>query len=85
MVYFLSFFLLYIFFKFLFSIQGWTGGEKNALVLPDEIGVAHAKLGDKAPRGYFYWCISTEGQIPTGHKDPLYYAAGLNEFLHVRT
>ena len=68
--------------------NGWAGaaGGKNALVLPSEVGAAHERLrrDGLAPRGYFFWCIATEGQVPAGHTQPLYFAAGLNEFLHVR-
>ena len=68
--------------------NGWTGGAggKNALVEPADVGAAHERLrrDGVAPRGYFFWCIATEGQVPAGHSDPLYFAAGLNDFLHVR-
>jgi hypothetical protein len=39
--------------------NGWAGGadHRNALVLPDEIGRAHAELARQGipPRGYFFW------------------------------
>jgi hypothetical protein len=67
--------------------NGWAGAtDKNALVLPADVGAAHERLrrDGLAPRGYFFWCIPSEGQVPAGRDEPLFFAAGLNDFLHVR-
>lgn len=68
--------------------NGWTGGagDRNALVLPAQIGDAHERLRRRgmAPRGYFFWSIPQEGITPPNSTEPLYFAQGLNAFLHVR-
>lgn len=68
--------------------NAWGGGSdnKNVLVYPQDIGIAHTKLQqiNMEPRGYFVWVIDAEGQIPPNQTEPLYFFKGLNDFLHVR-
>ena len=66
--------------------NAWTGGAKNAYVQPADIGDAHERLrrAGMAPRGYFFWSIPSEGDIPQRAAEPLFFAKGLNDFLHVR-
>jgi len=67
--------------------NGWAGGsDKNVLIMPEDVGRAHAALDAQglAPRGYFFWSISQEGSVPPGQQTPLYFAAGLNDFMQTR-
>lgn len=67
--------------------NGWADNKKNILIMPDQLASAYAALaasGAGAPRGFAYWAIDNEGQVPYGHTQPLYMAAGLNSFLHTR-
>jgi hypothetical protein len=49
--------------------NGWAGGKKGSLlIMPDEAGQAYQDLKDVGlePRGFGFWSLHEEGQIPTG-------------------
>ena len=66
--------------------NGWITQGKNALVMPDEAQVAYETLKAHGlePRGFVFWEIEAEGEVPPGQQAPLYMAKGLNAFLHTR-
>lgn len=66
--------------------NGWADNSRNVLLMPDEAGQAYAdlKAAGQEPRGFVFWAVELEGEIPSGQSDPLFMAAGLNEFLHTR-
>jgi hypothetical protein len=69
--------------------NAWATSPRTAFASPEHIGVAFQQLvemGKQPPRGVFFWCISSEGQIPSNgsSKEPLFFASGSNAFLHTR-
>lgn len=66
--------------------NGWADNTKTVLVLPAEAGLAYNALlaTGMEPRGFVFWNVDSEGQVPPGHKDKLFMAAGINAFLHTR-
>jgi len=70
--------------------NGWAGGggvPKSVLIMPQEVGVAWAALGETAEgfRGATFWCLASEGTVPGGQSAPLYLASGLEQFLRTRS
>ena len=64
--------------------NGWAGEGGKALFLPPaEVGRAWAALPVR-PRGLMFWDIADEGRAPAGGGTPLFFAGGLNRFLHTR-
>lgn len=66
--------------------NGWSdgaGGAKSLLVMPDDCGAAWRALPNMT-RGFGWWVISEEGDVPEGQSEPLYMAPALNEFLRTR-
>ncbi len=66
--------------------NGWAGSPQAVLVMPQDVGVAHERLAKegRAPRGYVFWNIGSEGVVPANGTQPLYMAAEINTFLHTR-
>jgi chitinase len=66
--------------------NGWADNVRNVLIMPDEASQAYSalKATGQEPRGFVFWAVELEGEVPKGQKEPLYLAAGLNEFLHTR-
>lgn len=66
--------------------NGWAGGAKTILMMPADVGAAYASLQARglAPRGFVFWTITEEGDVPHGQAEPLFMAAGINAFLHTR-
>ena len=68
--------------------NSWAASVNGVvLIMPSDIGPVHQSLAaqGKAPRGYAYWTIADEGEQPNSNGTPLYMAAGLNNFLCVRS
>lgn len=72
--------------------NGWAGGPaggpapKSILIMPEDAGTAYAALEavGMAPRGFVFWDITDEGDVPPGQSQPLYLSAGINAFLKTR-
>jgi chitinase len=66
--------------------NGWADPSRCLLIWPTEVGAAYNNLKAKGlqPRGFMFWDIGDEGEVPQGYSQPLYLAAGLNAFLHTR-
>ncbi len=66
--------------------NGWAGGPKCVLMMPDDLAAAWRALGELGctPRGAMFWAISEEGIVPINQTAPLFFARGLNGFLHTR-
>ena len=67
--------------------NGWAGDGKFLLVYPAQAGAAYDALhaAGKAPRGFAFWNILDEGRpSPQRPDEPVWMAAGLNKFLHIR-
>eukprot|EP01036_Dinobryon_divergens_P031669 gene31669-41112_t len=68
--------------------NGWAGDNKFLLIYPAQAGAAYDALqaAGKVPRGFAFWNILDEGRAsPQRPEEPVWMAAGLNKFLHVRT
>ena len=66
--------------------NGWADPKNTILFMPTDVGNAYEKLvqRNQAPRGFVFWDIPNEGNVPKGQTDPLYMAQGINQFLHIR-
>lgn len=67
--------------------NGWAGDGKFFLAYPDQLHLAYQALSDAdlQPRGFAFWDILDEGKCsPQKPSEPVWMAAGLNRFLHVR-
>jgi len=67
--------------------NGWAGDGKFLLIDPDHLKAAYNSLllEGMQPLGFGYWNILDEGKIsPQIPSKPIYMAASLNEFLHIR-
>ena len=67
--------------------NGWADNTRNVLIMPEEAAEAYATLqaSNQEPRGFVFWAVELEGEVPKGQTEPLFMAAGLNEFLHTRS
>jgi len=54
--------------------------------MPDQAQIAYETLKSRGlePRGFAFWAIDNEGEIPPGQNDALFLSPGLNDFLHTR-
>lgn len=66
--------------------NGWADNIKNILIMPNEAEIAYNALAamNQEPRGFVFWAIDNEGQVPPNQDLPLFMASGLNKFLHTR-
>ena len=68
--------------------NGWAGDGKFFLAYPEQLSLAYQALSDEdlQPRGFAFWDILDEGKCsPQKPSEPVWMAAGLNRFLHVRS
>lgn len=66
--------------------NAWAGNPKSLLIMPDQVGQAWTtlKAQGQLPRGTVFWTILNEGDVPYNQSEPLWYAAGINSFMHTR-
>jgi hypothetical protein len=66
--------------------NGWADYSRNLLIMPNDLEIAYNNLLklNIQPRGFAFWAIENEGDIPVNSTTPLFMAAGINNFLHTR-
>lgn len=66
--------------------NGWADYSRNLLIMPNDLEIAYNNLLKLKiePRGFAFWSIENEGEIPVNSTIPLYMATGINNFLHTR-